>query len=182
MKVIRTGAAWLLVLALMACSANGSSETAGDPAQHKPIAEAAAVGQPLFPPFALPNLKGERVSLEELRGRVVLVVFWATWCPPCVAEVPVLNELWETYRDVGLEIVAIAVDPRESTEKIARFADQHGVRYTVLLGTRETGRRYGIQGIPTTFLVGKDGEQLQRFVGYADPKLVEQAVVTALET
>ncbi len=181
MKLLGTGAVWLLVSALMACSANGSSETVGDPAQNKPVAEAAAVQQTLFPAFALPDLKGERVSLEELRGKVVLVVFWATWCPPCVAEVPVLNELWETYRDVGLEIVAIAVDPRESAEKIAKFADQRGVRYTVLLGTRETGRRYRIQGIPTSFLVGRDGEQLQRFVGYADPKLVEQAIVAALE-
>lgn len=120
------------------------------------------------------------MSLDELSGRVVLVVFFATWCPPCVAEVPALNQLWETYQEAGLEVVAVAVDPRESADKIGKFVDQHAVRYTVLLGTRETGRTYQVQGIPTTFLVGRNGQQLQRFVGYTKPEILQQAVVSAL--
>ncbi len=175
----RALACCLAVCALVACSTGGSAEREG-PASQRPVAETTDAGLDLFPPFTLADLQGTSVSLEKLRGKVVLVVFFATWCPPCVAEVPVLNHLWETYRDAGLEVVAIAVDPRESEKKIAGFVDQHAVRYTVLLGTRETGRRYQIQGIPTTFLVGRDGERLQRFVGYAKPEVVEQAVVAAL--
>jgi cytochrome c biogenesis protein CcmG/thiol:disulfide interchange protein DsbE len=164
----------------IACSAGDSAE-GEDAAEQKPTAEMTDPAADLFPAFTLADLQGSPVSLEEMRGRVVLVVFFATWCPPCMAEVPVLNHLWETYREAGLEVVAIAVDPREGAEKVARFVEQHAVRYTVLLGTRETGRRYQVQGIPTTYLVGRDGQQLQRFIGYEKPEVVEQAVASALE-
>jgi peroxiredoxin len=169
----------LAVSALLTCSTGCSAESENTASQ-KPTEEVTTVAVDVFPGFTLADLQGNAVSLEDLRGRVVLVVFFATWCPPCRAEVPALNHLWETYGEADLEVVAIAVDPREGTEKVARFVDEQAIRYTVLLGTRETGRRYQVQGIPTTYLIGRDGQQLQRFVGYEKPEIVEQAVVSAL--
>lgn len=172
----------LALCAVLACSSNGSAERADDARPAVPAAQQTSTETvvELFPGFALPDLQGEEVSLEDLAGKVVLVVFWATWCPPCVAEVPMLNELQGTYAEQGLEVVAIAVDPRESVNKIAKFVDEKGVTYTVLKGARDTGRRYQVRGIPTTYLVGKSGEQLQKFVGYTQHEVVEQAIIAAL--
>ena len=176
-------AAGLSLCILPGCSSSASTEQASDARTTEPVTELTSTetAVELFPGFTLPDLQGGEVSLGDLAGKVVLVVFWATWCPPCVAEVPVLNELQETYADRGLQVVAIAVDPRESAEKIGKFVEDKGVAYTVLKGTRDTGRRYRVQGIPTTYLVGRDGRQLQRFIGYTQHEVIEQAIVAALD-
>jgi thiol-disulfide isomerase/thioredoxin len=179
---IHTLAATLALCAVLACSSNGSAERADATPPAVPVAQQTSTETvvELFPGFALPDLQGKEVSLEDLAGKVILVVFWATWCPPCVAEVPVLNELQETYAEQGLEVVAIAVDPRESVEKIEKFVDEKDVTYTVLKGAKDTGRRYQVRGIPTTYLIGRNGQQLQKFVGYTQHEVVEQAIVAAL--
>ncbi len=168
----------LLLCVIVACSASGSVERVDPASQAEPSSDGTI---DLFPSFTLRDLSDEEVSLEELRGSVMLVVFWATWCPPCVAEVPILNRFEETYADSGLEVLAVAVDARESKRKIRKFVIERGVRYRVLLGTKETGRRYGVRGIPTTYLVGRDGEVLNRFIGYTPRDVVEQAIISALK-
>jgi len=111
----------------------------------------------------LKNLKGERVSLEEFKGRVVLVHFWATWCLPCRQELPTLQRLWEEMGERGLVVLAIAIDRRDA-DKIQGFKEEHGLTFPILLDPKGIARKaYLVRGIPTTYIIGRDG----RFSGLA---------------
>jgi peroxiredoxin len=122
----------------------------------------------LAPAFELVRLEGDRVRLEDLRGKTVLIDFWATWCPPCVLEIPELNAVYEAHHAAGLEILAISVDGDERAE-LAQWAAEHGIRYPVLLGSTEVAREYGAYQFPFHVLVGPDGRVLERLTpGYHD--------------
>ncbi len=107
--------------------------------------------------FTLPDLDGKSVRLSDLRGRVVLINFWATWCPPCRAEMPSMNDLYKDYRDKGLEILAISIDV-DGRRVVAPFVEKYGLLFPVLLDPRnEVGSRVRVRGIPSTFLLDKRG-------------------------
>jgi len=120
--------------------------------------------QPMLPPnelagaapaFTLTNLEGKSISLADFRGKVVVLDFWATWCPPCKREIPDFIDLQKEYGSRGVQIVGIALD---EPEKVRAFAQQNGMNYPVLLGSDEVTMRYGgIEGIPTTFIIDKSG-------------------------
>ena len=108
------------------------------------------------PDFTLPDLDGVPVTLTDLRGKVVLVVFTTTWCPYCKKELPYLKELYDKRRTDGLEILAIYI--QESPQKVASFAARYGLPYRVLLDTTgQVARAYGVRGVPTRMLIDKDG-------------------------
>ena len=110
----------------------------------------------LAPEFQLPNLQGQTISLDDLRGKPVLVNFWATWCGPCVHEMPYIQEVSDEWSGKGLVVLAINIG--ESTSKVAKFMQSQGLSFTVLLDTDEkTAAKYNIRAIPTTFFIDKDG-------------------------
>lgn len=117
------------------------------------------------PSFELPDLKGEKVSLAALSGKVVLLNFWATWCTPCRAEMPGMERLWRQYHDRGLAIVAISVD--EGGEKrIASFVRRLNLSYPILLDPQsDTADRYDVSGLPASFLIDGEGRLIGRMVG-----------------
>src|SRR5260221_9610151 len=114
----------------------------------------------LAPDFELPALDGKRLKLSDLRGKAVLLNFWATYCGPCKIEMPWFVELQKEYGPQGFQIVGVAMDDA-STEDIAKFAKEMGVNYPILLGQESVGQSYGgVSVLPTTFFLDRDGQLL----------------------
>jgi thiol-disulfide isomerase/thioredoxin len=140
--------------------------------------EEGAADHPAAPDWTLEDLAGVPVSLAELRGRPVVVDFWATWCAPCEFQIPVLNELQERYRD-RIEVIGIAVDAG-GREAVAPYAAEQGIAYRVVLGDEELAQRYGALGFPTLYVIRADGAIESSHVGLAEPEELEAAVEAAL--
>ncbi len=134
------------------------------------------------PPFSLLDLDGNRVDSSAFKGKVILLDFWATWCPPCREEVPHLRELHEKYKKDGLVIIAISLD-RSGPDVVKKFTEKHRVGYLNVMGDDAILEAYGkipgmgpIQGIPTTFLIDRKGQICRMFSGYTEKKVFEEAI------
>jgi thiol-disulfide isomerase/thioredoxin len=106
------------------------------------------------------GLDGAPVRSEDLRGRYVLLDFWATWCPPCVLEIPELNAVYERFRNRGVEVLAISADELPIGE-LSEWADENGVAYPIAVGSEELARRYGAFGFPFHVLLSPQGTVLE---------------------
>jgi peroxiredoxin len=110
------------------------------------------------PAYAAATLQGDTVSLASLRGSVVLLNFWATWCAPCRYETPYLQSLAEAHEAEGLRVVGVSMDTGDAGELIAEFVEEYGVTYTILADPQMRGMEiYQILGLPGTFLIDRDG-------------------------
>lgn len=117
--------------------------------------------------FELPGLDGKAVKLSAMKGSVVLLNFWATWCPPCRAEIPSMEAFYTRLKAKGLKI--LAVDLAEDEAKVKDFASSNKMATTVLLDADgAVGGTYGAESIPTTYIVAKDGSILGRTIGGRD--------------
>ena len=106
--------------------------------------------------FTLQDLSGRQWKLSSLRGQVVLVNFWATWCPPCRKEMPDLDSLYSRFRKKGLVVLAIS---DEETSKVTPFLKEHSVAYPILLDTdRAVNKLFSVEGIPRSFVYDRDGK------------------------
>jgi thiol-disulfide isomerase/thioredoxin len=130
------------------------------------------------PDWTLPDLAGGSVSLAELRGRPVVIDFWATWCTPCEFQIPVLNQLEERYGE-RIAVIGIAVDV-DGREVVAPFAAEHDIRYRILLGDEGLAQRYGALGFPSLYVLRADGAIASSHVGLVEPDELEEAVEAAL--
>jgi cytochrome c biogenesis protein CcmG, thiol:disulfide interchange protein DsbE len=124
------------------------------------------------PAFTLATLDGDSISLDSLRGQVVLVNFWASWCPPCRIEMPGFERVYRARRDEGFVILGIATDPH-ARAAIEAFIAEHDITYPILLASPQVVRAYGgVKALPESFLVDRDGIVRHRVVGYfAEPAL-----------
>lgn len=119
------------------------------------------------PGFSLPDLEGDMVSLSDLKGRVVVLNYWATWCPPCVNEMPSLQRLHDALEEKGLSVVAISVDER--FEDIERFVENFGLSFTILHDEgAKVSRAYQTFKYPETYIIGRDGLVKSKVVGDRD--------------
>lgn len=123
------------------------------------------------PPFALPDLAGQSVSLADFQGKVVVLDLWATWCPPCRQEIPFLVGLYEEFKDKGLVVVGVGLD-QGGANVLKPFAESNRVSYPILVGNPDVQKLYGVTGIPATFVIGRDGRIAAAHVGFA-PSMAE---------
>jgi len=125
--------------------------------------------------FELPVVNStETLKLSNIVGKkLVLLNFWATWCPYCVREIPDLKNVYEKYKDKGLEIVAVNIG--ESSKEVSKFVEIKEIKYKVVLDQKtQVARMYGVRGIPTNFLIGLDGNVIFADYVMPDEKIIEE--------
>jgi len=128
--------------------------------------EAPKEKRPLAPDFTLTSLDGKTITLSQLKGKVVLLDFWATWCAPCRLAIPHLNDLYEANRERGLEIIGLSLD-KGSPARVRKFALNMGIQYTIIMADDDLVKRYGISPIPTTYLIDREGYITNKWVGFS---------------
>ena len=134
------------------------------------------------PDFSLESLDGKSIRLSDLRGKAVLLNFWATWCGPCKIEMPWFVDLQNQYGSQGLQIVGVAMDDG-SKEDIAKFAKDMGVNYPIVIGKESVADQYGgVDALPQTFLIARDGKIADKIVGLRGKSEIEDAIKKALST
>src|SRR5574340_29171 len=123
--------------------------------------------------FSLEDLQGNVHRLEDYRGKWVLVNFWATWCPPCLSEIPELSSLHDAHKGKDLVVIGIAIDSG-SSRKVADFSRAHGISYPVVMGNQKISRQIGeFDVLPTSFLYSPNGEQVSYQAGEVTSESVE---------
>jgi len=120
---------------------------------------------PLAPDFKLRTLDGQEIVLFKLKGKVILLDFWATWCGPCRESIPHLIQLYKTYHKDGLEVIGMNMD-RGDMDTVRHFVKSMDVPYPIAITSQEVERGYGVTGLPTTILVDKEGRIREKIAGY----------------
>ena len=128
------------------------------------------------PAWKLTTLDGAEISGESLRGKVVVLNFWATWCPPCRKEIPDFVALQREWGERGLVFVGVSMD-QQGEAVVRAFAQQFGINYPLAMGDERIAQAFGgIEGLPTTFIINRQGGIVARQVGYAPRAAFEKAI------
>ena len=144
----------------------------------RPMFRASATGtdgSAKAPTWELRDLDGKLVKSSDFDGKVVVLDFWATWCPPCKAEIPGFIELQRTYGDRGLVVVGVSVD-EEGSAVVKRFMTQFGMNYPVVLGDMGLMQNFGGTAIPTTVIIDRSGNVVARHVGFTSKETFEAEI------
>jgi peroxiredoxin len=156
---VRLFAALAIVVAISACDSRSAAPPVGSGPQDGTDESVTVqlLREPLdVEPFTLTDLSGRQLSSADWKGKVVLVNFWATWCPPCLEEMPAMERLWRAHKDAGFVLVAVSVDT--DPRKVAPFVTEHRLTFPVALdSTMSVANKYGVRALPSSFIVGKDG-------------------------
>ncbi len=171
-----------LLFAASACKNSTGEKSTGESGKAKSSASstnATTSPQELFrpgdeaPDFNLKDLAGNPVTLKSLRGKKVILNFWATWCVPCVAEMPALERLSKTLSSEGYEVVAVNVDSPEKTDDVKKFLEENGISFKIPRDPEfVVPQSYGVTGFPESFLVNSEG----RIVEFEDPSTQTKSV------
>ncbi|HQH71450.1 MAG TPA: TlpA disulfide reductase family protein [bacterium] len=150
-------------LALILFSPSGDTQSA---------AKSPVLGQEA-PLFTATTLEGKKLDLQKLRGKLVLIDFWATWCPPCRAEVPHLLEVYEKYHKKGFEIVSVSVNDKEA--KVKEFQKTHKMNWIHIRDAEsKIAEKYGVVSIPAPFLIDPEGKLIAKDADLRGPGLMNQ--------
>ncbi|WP_456417388.1 TlpA family protein disulfide reductase [Thiolapillus sp.] len=132
--------------------------------------------KPFVPDFALKDVEGNTHRISDYKGHVIIVNFWATWCPPCRAEMPSMQRAWEQLREEG--IMMLAIDVGEDEDTVFEFTASYPVDFPLLLDMDSTvSEAWEVKGLPTTFVIDQWGRKVYRAIGgreWDDPELLNQ--------
>lgn len=178
-RTISLLAAALAACALLpACNRNPSPSASQPAAAPSPAANLPVIAT--APSWQLVTLDGKAIGTEQLKGKVVVVDFWATWCGPCIHEIPGYIELQKKYASRGLVIVGLSVD-QQGAEVVGKFISSRSMNYPVALATQEVIDAFGgIEAIPTTLLIDRDGKIRHRKVGAMETADYEKLIAGVL--
>lgn len=179
--MINTRTVWILsagALLFAGCTErrSGPAETAGGAdvvSESAPAAEPANLGP--APEWRLNDLAGRPVNLSDFAGQVVLIDFWATFCPPCIEEIPDYVALRREYGERGLVIVGISSD-RQGPFHVLNFAHRLGVNYPIVMLDESTAEAYAVDALPAAFVVDRNGDVRYHKVGYGTKEAMERVI------
>lgn len=118
------------------------------------------------------DLNGKTINLDEMKGSILVLDFWATWCGPCIKEIPEYNKLQEKYASQGVKIIGVTLASGEVSE-VKPFVSRHNMKYTIVMGEDSMGYEFNVMGFPTTYLVTRDWKVYRKYVG-AGPRKTQQ--------
>ncbi|MBC7944500.1 MAG: TlpA family protein disulfide reductase [Burkholderiales bacterium] len=181
MSVTRTKTAGLILLVALVAAAVGYFAAAWRGSQLSSSSPTSGSAQPSAAPIfaaTLPDLAGKHQKIEQWRGKVLVVNFWATWCAPCLEEIPEFIKLQNRYGEQGLQFVGIAIDQKD---KIEAFAEQNGINYPILAGeanaidlSRKAGNRLG--ALPYTLIIDRAGQVVATELGGLTEAKLERVI------
>ena len=157
----------LLILSLFAVGLAGCEQHPASVPQPKAAVIAAGEIGSRLPEFSVKDLQGREISSADLRGKVVLIDFWATWCQPCKKEMPGYQKLAERYGSQGFAVVGFKFDTMADTENPVLFAKKIGIRYPLAVAAEDLKEKFGgIEGLPTTMLYDRGGILRDKIIGF----------------
>jgi thiol-disulfide isomerase/thioredoxin len=164
---------WLL-LTLAVVGLAGCNQHSASPSLPKENLVAAGETGSRMPDFSMKDLQGREISSADLRGKVVLIDFWATWCQPCKKEMPGYQKLLDRYGPRGFAVVGFKLDIMRDTEDPVQFAKKIGVRYPLVVAADDLKQSFGgIEGIPTTMLYDRQGILRKKVIGFEYTDVIE---------
>ena len=125
-----------------------------------------------LPEFSLRSLNGQTVSSDDLKGSIVVLDFWATWCEGCITEIPAFNRLEQKFRPHGVKVIGLAVQSGWAKD-IQKFAKQYKVRYTILVGNNDTVSEYGVISFPATYVIAPGWKLHKKYLGVSATKAAD---------
>ena len=177
MRLGRFPASLGLLLALLWTACGVPPGNRRDTASSGASSDDGTTGSRVVPDFALEDVHGKLVRLSDTAGKVRLIDFWATWCPPCREAIPGFKELYRTYGDKGFMILAISMDGEEAKKILPPFVERYKIPYTNIIGNDDVAQAFGgVVGLPTTFLVDREGRIVETFVGGVPKEVFEKKI------
>jgi thiol-disulfide isomerase/thioredoxin len=172
---------FVFCLFLVASRLAGVEQAPAGPAQPKPPTILAGEIGSSLPDFSAKDFRGRRISSADLRGKVVLIDFWATWCQPCKKEMPGYQKLADRYGAQGFAVIGLKLDIMADTEEPRAFARRLGIRYPLAVATDEIKNKFGgIEGLPTTLIYDRQGILRQKIIGFEYTDVIEKGLKALL--
>ncbi len=180
-NVVILAFAAVVIAAMLYIGSNIARKRQAEARRTGSLAPGQVIGR-VAPDFSLKTLDGKTLTLSDLRGKAVVLNFWATWCPPCKVELPWFVDLQKQYGPQGLQVVGISED-EGGKDKVAQFVKEMGVNYTIAVDDNSVSEKYGdVEDLPTTFYIDRNGKIIQFAMGLVDRDEIEQKMKAALAT